>query len=110
MPVITVDWWKGNGRSRRAELVADVTSVVARVAGCPEEAVTVIVRDVDPGHWGKGGALADTSRPENVSADSGAPRCPAGTDPGGAGPVSGPEPGPVGTAPAAASAASGTGT
>lgn len=61
MPVVTVDWWKGNDRSRRARLVSEVTSTVARVAGCPGEAVTVIVRDVEPAYWGKGGELADTA-------------------------------------------------
>ncbi|KIF76498.1 4-oxalocrotonate tautomerase [Streptomyces sp. 150FB] len=70
MPVVTVDWWKGNGRSQRAELVAELTSSVARIAGCPQEAVTVIVRDVDPGYWGKGGVMADTlvsgSSPEDT--------------------------------------------
>ncbi|MFI8101506.1 4-oxalocrotonate tautomerase family protein [Streptomyces sp. NPDC086023] len=60
MPVITVDWWKGNDRAQRAELVAELTETVAKVANCPHDAVTVIVRDVEPSHWGKGGALADT--------------------------------------------------
>ncbi|MFD9123912.1 4-oxalocrotonate tautomerase family protein [Kitasatospora sp. NPDC059571] len=60
MPLITVDWWQGNDRGRRAELVAEVTKTVSRVAGCPDEAVTVIVRDVDPAFWGKGGRLSDT--------------------------------------------------
>ncbi|MEU0127071.1 MULTISPECIES: 4-oxalocrotonate tautomerase family protein [unclassified Streptomyces] len=59
MPVISVDWWKGNDRAQRQELVTELTACVSRIAGCPKEAVTVIVRDVDPGHWGKGGVLAD---------------------------------------------------
>ncbi|MEU0137189.1 4-oxalocrotonate tautomerase family protein [Streptomyces sp. NPDC006296] len=59
MPVISVDWWKGNDRAQRQELVGELTACVARIAGCPEAAVTVIVRDVDPGYWGKGGLLAD---------------------------------------------------
>lgn len=59
MPVITVNWWEGNDRAARSELVAGITDVVTRVSGCPRESVTVIVRDVDPGHWGKGGRLAD---------------------------------------------------
>jgi 4-oxalocrotonate tautomerase len=73
MPVVTVDWWKGNDRARRAELVSEVTSTLSRIAGCPEEAVTVLIRDVDPGHWGKGGALADTMVPaqsDEAAADS----------------------------------------
>lgn len=59
MPVITVNWWQGNDRAKRKELVAGITDVVSRVSGCPDEAVTVIVRDVAPDHWGRGGRLAD---------------------------------------------------
>ncbi|WP_315985958.1 4-oxalocrotonate tautomerase family protein [Streptomyces sp. wa22] len=63
VPVISVDWWKGNDRARRQELVGELTACVSRIAGCPEAAVTVIVRDVDPDHWGKGGLLADEPVP-----------------------------------------------
>lgn len=66
MPVINVDWWTGNDRPQRAELVAELTSCVSRIAGCPKEAVTVIVRDVHPGYWGKGGTLADTPEAQPV--------------------------------------------
>ncbi|MET7479662.1 4-oxalocrotonate tautomerase family protein [Streptomyces sp. NPDC005648] len=59
MPVITVDWWQGNDRTARAELVAELTETTSRIAGCPKEAVTVLVRDVAHDHWGSGGTLAD---------------------------------------------------
>lgn len=62
MPVITVNWWQGNDRQARKELVAGITDVVTRVSGCPGDAVTVIVRDVEPDHWATGGHLADDSR------------------------------------------------
>ncbi|UXI83183.1 tautomerase family protein, partial [Streptomyces vinaceusdrappus] len=48
-----------NDRAVRAELVAELTRTTARVAGCPREAVTVLVRDVPRGHWATGGVLAD---------------------------------------------------
>ncbi|CAL9380455.1 4-oxalocrotonate tautomerase family enzyme [Streptomyces sp. DH-12] len=59
MPVVTVDWWKGNDRKKRADLVNELTSTLARIAECPREAVTVLVRDVEQDHWGRGGVLAD---------------------------------------------------
>ncbi|MEV7724411.1 4-oxalocrotonate tautomerase family protein [Streptomyces sp. NPDC087917] len=59
MPVITVDWWQGNDRAQRTQLVSELTETVSRIAHCPHEAVTVIVRDVELSHWGKGGVLAD---------------------------------------------------
>ncbi|KAA0929816.1 MULTISPECIES: tautomerase family protein [Streptomyces] len=64
MPVVTVDWWKGNDRQKRADLVGELTTTVARIAGCPREAVTVLVRDVEQDHWGRGGVLADTPAAE----------------------------------------------
>ncbi|MEU2337843.1 4-oxalocrotonate tautomerase family protein [Streptomyces sp. NPDC006654] len=67
MPVVTVDWWKGNDRQKRADLVHEVTAAVARIAGCPAAAVTVLVRDVEQDHWGSGGVLADT--PAGAPAD-----------------------------------------
>ncbi|MFH8385249.1 4-oxalocrotonate tautomerase family protein [Kitasatospora sp. NPDC018058] len=66
MPVIKVNWWESNDRSARSDLVAGITDVVTRVSGCPAEAVTVIVRDVDPGHWGSGGRLADERGPHTL--------------------------------------------
>jgi 4-oxalocrotonate tautomerase len=61
MPVITVNWWQGNDRKARRELVEGITNVVTQVSGCANDAVTVIVRDVDPDHWGQGGNPADAS-------------------------------------------------
>jgi len=50
MPVITVDWWQGNDRERRVDLVSELASTASRVMGCPVDDVTVIVRDCEPGH------------------------------------------------------------
>ncbi|WP_030061720.1 MULTISPECIES: tautomerase family protein [Streptomyces] len=58
MPVVTVDWWSGSKQESRRELVEEVTATVSRIAGCPQDAVTVIIRDVEQSHWGKGGRLA----------------------------------------------------
>ncbi|MEO6090948.1 MAG: tautomerase family protein [Umezawaea sp.] len=58
MPLVQVSWWKGVGATERRRLVEEVTSTVARVAKCPEAAVTVIITDVETDHWGRGGQLA----------------------------------------------------
>ncbi|MER5968932.1 tautomerase family protein [Streptomyces sp. NPDC002055] len=58
MPVVTVDWWSGQDHDRRRRLVQEVSETVSRIADCPLQAVTVIVRDVEPTHWGSGGTLA----------------------------------------------------
>lgn len=49
MPVITVDWWQGNDRERRADLMSELAATASRVTGCPLDDVTVIVRDCEPG-------------------------------------------------------------
>ncbi|MEW2621376.1 tautomerase family protein [Streptomyces sp. NPDC048106] len=59
MPVVTVDWWAGRQGDARKELVEEVSATVARIANCPVQAVTVIVRDVERSHWATGGRLAD---------------------------------------------------
>ncbi|OIJ92316.1 tautomerase family protein [Streptomyces monashensis] len=58
MPVVNVALWKGNTTDQRRQLVTELTDSVARIANCPEEAVTVIVTEVETDHWGKGGRLA----------------------------------------------------
>ncbi|KOG90800.1 tautomerase family protein [Streptomyces varsoviensis] len=58
MPLVQVSWWKGAGTDQRRQLVEEVTETVARIAKCPEAAVTVIVNDVETDHWGRGGTLA----------------------------------------------------
>ncbi|MFE2377494.1 4-oxalocrotonate tautomerase family protein [Streptomyces sp. NPDC059398] len=88
MPVITVDWWQGNDRAQRAQLVKEVTDTVSRVAGCPTAAVTVLVRDVDRGYWGMGGELADAGdaqppagTPQSAGAQPPTDPRPAGAEP-----------------------------
>ncbi|WP_328378490.1 tautomerase family protein [Streptomyces sp. NBC_00440] len=58
MPLVQVNWWKGVGAAERRQLVEEVTESVARIAKCPEVAVTVIINDVETDHWGRGGTLA----------------------------------------------------
>lgn len=58
MPLVQVNWWKGAGETERRQLVEEVTETVARIAKCPEVAVTVIINDVETDHWGRGGRLA----------------------------------------------------
>ncbi|MFD9903147.1 4-oxalocrotonate tautomerase family protein [Streptomyces sp. NPDC059063] len=58
MPVVTVDWWTGFGTEERRELARRLTASVAAVTGCRPDSVTVIIRDVEPDHWARGGVLA----------------------------------------------------
>ncbi|MFF5563886.1 4-oxalocrotonate tautomerase family protein [Streptomyces sp. NPDC012623] len=65
MPVITVDWWQGNDRERRADLVSELAATTSRVTGCPIDDVTVIVRDCEPGcSSGRRQGRSDTAYPD----------------------------------------------
>ncbi|CAL9474080.1 hypothetical protein SUDANB6_02899 [Streptomyces sp. enrichment culture] len=58
MPVVTVDWWAGFGLEERRRLVRSLTDAVVEVTGCRPDSVTVILRDVPPDHWARGGVPA----------------------------------------------------
>lgn len=62
MPVVTVDWWRGNDRERRAALVSELAATVSRVVGCPVESVTVVVRDCEPGRHRHDGDTGTSDR------------------------------------------------
>jgi phenylpyruvate tautomerase PptA (4-oxalocrotonate tautomerase family) len=70
MPVITVDWWQGHTRERRAVLVSELAATTARVTGCPPEDIVVIVRDCEPGHSAAlGGGDCGTASPHRFGSD-----------------------------------------
>lgn len=63
MPVVTVNWWKGISDEARKQMVQEVTGTISRIAECPQQAVTVIVQDVEKSHWGLGGEVAAELQP-----------------------------------------------
>jgi len=58
MPIVTIDLWEGRTVEQKREIVRAVTSAVANAAGCPPDAVWVVIRDVSKDNWGMGGKLA----------------------------------------------------
>ncbi|WP_052865679.1 tautomerase family protein [Streptomyces niger] len=71
MPVVTIDWWSGSSAAARARTVRQVTDAVAEGAGCPHEAVTVILRETDPSFWARGGELAGPAPDEPAAGTAG---------------------------------------
>lgn len=65
MPVLTLDCRQGNDRRIRATLRAELTAVVARITGCPPEAVTVVIRDCEPGYQ-RGSAAGQARLPDEM--------------------------------------------
>ena len=55
MPLVEIKWWKGRSAAIKAKTIELVTKAVCDATGCPPEAVTVIIQDIDRASWGKAG-------------------------------------------------------
>ena len=60
MPTIHVTLLEGRSREVKRELIARLTDVVETVAGTPRDGITVILHEVTPEDYGRGGVtIAD---------------------------------------------------
>lgn len=57
MPLIVVKMLEGRSVEQKRRLVREMTSVVAKYTGAPEEQVDVIIEDYPKENWAKGGVL-----------------------------------------------------
>jgi len=55
MPLNYIKWWKGRDNATKAKTIELVTKAICEACGCPPEAVTVIIQDIDKASWGRGG-------------------------------------------------------
>ena len=55
MPLVEIKWFKGRDDATKAKTIDLVTKAICDGCGCPPEAVTVIIQDVDRASWGRGG-------------------------------------------------------
>jgi len=55
MPLITVELFPGRSPEKKRELVQALTDTYVGVCGGKPQAVTVLLKEVDPGDWGVGG-------------------------------------------------------
>lgn len=62
MPLITVEMWEGRPVDVKRKLVKDITKVCVDDLGCPDSAVTIILKDVPKHNWGSAGELASDSQ------------------------------------------------
>ena len=76
MPVVTVNWLEGRTLQQKQELVAEITRLVHRVGGSPQERITVVVHDVPAENWGRGGELVSTLRAAPPTPPAAAPNDP----------------------------------
>lgn len=57
MPLIVVKMLEGRSVEQKRRLVREMTTVVAKYTGAPEEQVDVIIEDYPKENWAKGGVL-----------------------------------------------------
>ena len=62
MPIVRIDMWPGRSRDEKNTLIRNVTDAVAQSIGCPEQAVEVLLYEVDKQDWAAGG-VCNADRP-----------------------------------------------
>ena len=55
MPIVRIDIWKGRPREQKDALIHNVTDAVVKSIGCPEQAVEVLLYEIDKADWASGG-------------------------------------------------------
>lgn len=55
MPLVRIDMLAGRTREAKDTLIANVTKAIVESVGCPVDAVTVIIYEVDKADWARGG-------------------------------------------------------
>lgn len=63
MPIIRVELLEGRSVEKKRELVEVLTRETARIAGCAEASIFVVIEDVSKDNWGVGGQLLSDKYP-----------------------------------------------
>jgi len=64
MPIIRVEMLEGRSIEKKRELVTTLTRETARIAGCPEDSIYVVIEDVKRENWGVAGQLLSDKFPD----------------------------------------------
>ncbi|MEM9807492.1 MAG: 4-oxalocrotonate tautomerase [Cyanobacteria bacterium P01_D01_bin.56] len=64
MPIIRVEILPGRTVEQKRELVEVLTRETARIAGCSEASIYVVIEDVKKENWGVGGELCSDKFPD----------------------------------------------
>jgi 4-oxalocrotonate tautomerase len=74
MPILNVTMLTGRNREQKRRLIAELTTVMVEVAGARREEIAVVLHEVAPDHWGRGGVpLSETGAASAITSDSGTP-------------------------------------
>lgn len=64
MPIIRIEMFEGRNQETKQKLVKSMTTEMARITGCSEASVHVVINDVSKEDWSIGGELAVTKFPD----------------------------------------------
>ena len=64
MPIIRVEILEGRSVEKKRELVETLSRETARIIGCPESSIYVVIEDVAKQNWGVGGELLSDKYPD----------------------------------------------
>ena len=64
MPIVRIDIWKGRPREQKDTLIRNVTDAVVKSVGCPEQAVEVLLYEIDKSDWATGGICHSEQVPD----------------------------------------------
>jgi 4-oxalocrotonate tautomerase len=64
MPIIRVEILEGRSVEKKRELVEVLSRETARIIGCPENSIYVVIEDVAKQNWGVGGELLSDKYPD----------------------------------------------
>lgn len=65
MPLVRIETWPIAAEKKRA-LITGVTDAVASAVGCPQQAVEVMLFEVEKENWAQGGVCHADSMPPTV--------------------------------------------
>jgi 4-oxalocrotonate tautomerase len=57
MPIVHINIWEGFGEERIKILIKEITKIFVNL-GIPENAVEIIIHEIQKSHWGIGGNIA----------------------------------------------------
>jgi 4-oxalocrotonate tautomerase len=62
VPIVRIEMWPGRTRDEKNALISNVTDAVVNSIGCPDQAVEVVLYEVDKSDWAVGG-ICHADRP-----------------------------------------------
>jgi 4-oxalocrotonate tautomerase len=71
MPLVRIEIWPGRTREEKNTLIRNVTDAVVTSIGCPEQAVEVLLYEVEQANWAQGGVCHADRHPVTGSPSAG---------------------------------------